>query len=112
VAQDEASDSVQPIDGAAGQHAEGLSVSASRQLDELRLHVSLPSWRRPIWPPTPTAGHAARWFILRSRDRTLRVEVGQHRQHAPVVVLRIGQGELPEDVADVLLGGGRVVKEK
>ena len=41
VAQDEASDPVQPIDGATGQDAEGLVVSASRPVDECRLHVSL-----------------------------------------------------------------------
>jgi len=43
VAQDEASGRVQPIDGAARQDAEGLAVSASRPVDELRLHASLPS---------------------------------------------------------------------
>ena len=41
VAQDEASGCVQPIDGATGQHAEGLSVSVSRPVDKLRLHASL-----------------------------------------------------------------------
>jgi hypothetical protein len=41
VAQDHASDGVQPIDGATGEHAEGLAVSASRSVDEFRLHVSL-----------------------------------------------------------------------
>ena len=41
VAQDEASDPVQPIDGATSQDAEGLVVSASRPVDECRLHVSL-----------------------------------------------------------------------
>jgi hypothetical protein len=44
VAQDEASGRVQPIDGPAGQHAKGLSVSASRPVDELRLHASLLPW--------------------------------------------------------------------
>ena len=39
VAQDEAGDRVQPIDGADGQDAEGLAVSASRPSDELRLHA-------------------------------------------------------------------------
>jgi hypothetical protein len=43
VAQDVASDPVQPIDGAAGQDVEGLAVSASGSVDELRLHASLPS---------------------------------------------------------------------
>ena len=43
VAKEESSDRVQPIDGAACQHAEGLTVSASRPLDEFRLHASLPS---------------------------------------------------------------------
>jgi hypothetical protein len=41
VAQDEASGCVQPIDGTAGQDAEGLSVSVSRPVDKLRLHASL-----------------------------------------------------------------------
>ena len=43
VAKDEASDAVQPIDGATGKHGEGITVSASRSFDELRLHASLPS---------------------------------------------------------------------
>ena len=43
IAQDEASGRVQPIDGADGQHTEGLAVSVSRPFDELRLHASLPS---------------------------------------------------------------------
>ena len=41
VAQDEASDPVQPIDGAGRQDAEGLTVSASRPVDEFRPHASL-----------------------------------------------------------------------
>jgi uncharacterized protein (DUF1697 family) len=43
VAEDQASDRVQPIDGANGQDAEGLVVSASRPIDESRLHASFPS---------------------------------------------------------------------
>jgi hypothetical protein len=41
IAKGEASDRVQPIDGASRQDAEGLSVPASRPVDELRLHASL-----------------------------------------------------------------------
>ena len=43
VAKEESSDRVQPIDGAGREHAEGLTVSASRPIDELRLHARLPS---------------------------------------------------------------------
>lgn len=39
VAQDVASGRVQPIDGTAGKHAEGLAVSALCPVDELRLHA-------------------------------------------------------------------------
>ena len=46
------------------------------------------------WAP-PTSG----WVLPSPRT-----EVGQDREHATVVVLRVGQLELPEDVADVLLG--------
>ena len=45
--------------------------------------------------PARTAGAAA----------GSRTEVRQDGEHAAVVVLRVGQLELPEDVADVLLGG-------
>jgi aminoglycoside phosphotransferase len=55
VAEDQSSDPVQPIDGAACQHAEGLAVSASRQVDEFRLHGSL-LVGRPIWSPTRYGG--------------------------------------------------------
>ena len=41
VTEDEASGGVQPIDGAGGQDAEGLAVSASCPLNELRLHAWL-----------------------------------------------------------------------
>ena len=41
IAEDETGDRVQPIDGAGGQDTEGLAVSASRPVDELRLHASL-----------------------------------------------------------------------
>jgi hypothetical protein len=37
--------------------------------------------------------------------QNLGAQVRQDRQHAPVVVLRVRQFQLPEDVADVLLGG-------
>ncbi len=47
VAQDQPRDRVQPVDGAAGEHGEGLTVSAARPLDEFRVHArSLPG--RPI----------------------------------------------------------------
>jgi hypothetical protein len=42
VAQDHSSDAVQPIDGVAGQDTEGLAVSTSCTVNELRLHASLP----------------------------------------------------------------------
>jgi len=58
-------DAVQPIDGTAGQHAEGLAVSASCPVDELRLHASLLR-RRPIWSPIRTAECQARRFKFRA----------------------------------------------
>ena len=41
IAQDHASDAVQPIDGTHGEHAEGLTVSASRPFHECCLHAPL-----------------------------------------------------------------------
>ena len=49
VAQDEASDGVESIDGTAGQDGEGLAVSASRPVDEVRLQRPAPSRGRPTW---------------------------------------------------------------
>ena len=62
VAQDEASDPVQPIDGATGQDAEGLMVSASRPVDEFRLHVSLHIRGDRSGRLYATAEHKAEWF--------------------------------------------------
>jgi hypothetical protein len=41
IAKGEPSDRVQPIDGTGRQDTEGLTVSASRPVDEIRLHASL-----------------------------------------------------------------------
>ena len=67
VAQDEAGDRVQPIDGATGQDTEGVAVPASRPVDEHRLHASLPSRGDRSGRLHPTAGRKARWFNLRPR---------------------------------------------
>jgi hypothetical protein len=66
------------------------------------------------WPastarsPSRARPAGRRWFAPRSRSRrwpgALRPQVREHRQHPAVVVLRVGQVELAEDVADVLLG--------
>jgi hypothetical protein len=65
VAQDESSDGVQPIDGAARQHGEGLSVPTACPGDELRLHAS-PSQERPTVASYSTAERGPYGFILRS----------------------------------------------
>ena len=49
VAQDEASDGVESIDGVADKDGEGLAVSASRPVDEVRLQHPAPSLGRPTW---------------------------------------------------------------
>jgi hypothetical protein len=43
VAEEQASDPVQPIDGAGGQNGEGFAVSPSRPVHDFRLHAWLPS---------------------------------------------------------------------
>jgi RNA polymerase sigma-70 factor, ECF subfamily len=71
VAQDEASDPVQPIDGATGQDAECLVVSASRPVDECRLHVSLQVRGNRSGRLYATAEHKARRFKLRTTGISL-----------------------------------------
>ena len=77
VAQDEASDPVQPIDGATGQDAEGLMVSASRPVDECRLHVSLQVRGDRSGRLYATAEHKAARFKLRrgATNRAARLRV-------------------------------------
>ena len=82
-----------------------------------RSRCRAPSAARPWSGRDPAAVHRRRSGPLRRSRRTGRAaapslgpgaarqtEVGQHRQHPAVVVLRVGQLELAEDVADVLLG--------
>jgi hypothetical protein len=76
IAQDKASDPVQPIDGAGSQDAEGLTVSASRPVDEFRLHGSLHFGDDRSGRLHRTAESNGAWFILplaESRPQRLRV---------------------------------------
>ena len=78
VTKDEPSCRVQPIDGAGGQDAEGLAVSASRPVNELRLHASLPSGVDDL-PGIYTLSRRRRafWFKVVFEDEVVRVLRGR-----------------------------------
>jgi hypothetical protein len=67
---------VQPIDGVAGQHGEGLAVSVSRPVDELRLHASLlPGGQSGRLYSTAQAG-AYRFILWRRQPLAIPESVG------------------------------------